>query len=56
MAQISTVKDVHAHLRHANAATTLEHYIKSVPASVRVAVESLDQMLKVIPATEKVKN
>jgi hypothetical protein len=28
------------------AATMLEHCIKSVPASVRVAVESLDSMLK----------
>jgi integrase len=46
MAQITTVKDVRAHLRHANAATTLEHYIKSVPASVHIAVESLDLMLK----------
>jgi hypothetical protein len=43
---LTTVKDVQAHLRHANAATTLEHYIKSVPASVRVAVESLGSMLK----------
>ena len=27
----------------------LEHYIKSVPESVRVAVESLDQLLKKKP-------
>jgi hypothetical protein len=46
MAQITSVKDVQAHLRHTNAKTTLEHYIKSVPESVRVAVESLDQFLK----------
>jgi len=46
MAQITSVKDVQAHLRHANAKTTLEHYIKSVPESVRVAVESLDSLLK----------
>jgi hypothetical protein len=26
--------------------TTLEHHIKSVPESVRIAVESLDQLLK----------
>ena len=31
MAQITRVKDVQAHLRHTNAKTTLEHYIKSVP-------------------------
>jgi integrase len=46
MAQITSVKDVQAHLRHTNAKTTLEHYIKSVPESVRVAVESLDCLLK----------
>ena len=31
MAQITSVKDVQAHLRHMNAKTALEHYIKSVP-------------------------
>jgi integrase len=46
MAQITSVKDVQAHLRHSSAKTTLEHYIKSVPESVRVAVESLDILLK----------
>ena len=45
-AQITSVKDVQAHLRHTNAKTTLEYYIKSVPESVRVAVESLDHLLK----------
>ncbi|MFL6353861.1 MAG: tyrosine-type recombinase/integrase, partial [Bryobacteraceae bacterium] len=45
MAQLTTVKDVQAHLRHSSSKTTLEHYIKSVPASVRVAVESLDLLL-----------
>ena len=50
MAQITSVKDVQAHLRRTNAKTTLEHYIKSVPASVRVAVESLDQLLKEKPS------
>jgi integrase len=53
MGQITTVKDVQAHLRHANAATTLEHYIKSVPASVRLAVESLDQFLRTVPKTDE---
>jgi integrase len=53
MAQITTVKDVQAHLRHANAATTLEHYIKSVPESVRVAVESLDHLLKSKPDADQ---
>jgi integrase len=51
MAQLTSVKDVQAHLRHTNAKTTLEHYIKSVPESVRVAVESLDHLLKSKPGT-----
>ena len=50
MAQLTTVKDVQAHLRHSSSKTTLEHYIKSVPESVRVAVESLDHLLKKVPA------
>ena len=50
MAQITSVKDVQAHLRHTNAKMTLEHHIKSVPESVRVAVESLDQLLKKKPS------
>jgi integrase len=49
MAQLMSVKDVQTHLRHTNAKTTLEHYIKSVPESVRVAVESLDHLLKSKP-------
>jgi integrase len=36
MGQLTTVKDVQAHLRHTNSRTTLEHHIKSVPESVRV--------------------
>jgi hypothetical protein len=35
MAQLTSVKDVQTHLRHTNAKTTLEHYIKSVPESVQ---------------------
>jgi len=52
MAQITTVKDVQAHLRHSSSKTTLEHYIKSVPESVRIAVESLDQLLKKPPVLD----
>ena len=52
MAQLTSVKDVQAHLRHTNAKTTLEHYIKSVPESVRVAVESLDHLLKSRPGAD----
>jgi integrase len=53
MAQVTSVKDVQAHLRHSSAKTTLEHYIKSVPESVRVAVESLDHLLKSNPGTDQ---
>jgi integrase len=56
MAQLTIVKDVQAHLRHTNAKTTLEHYIKSVPESVRVAVESLDHLLKTPPRGDKQRN
>lgn len=51
MGQLTTVKDVQAHLRHSSAKTTLEHYIQSVPASVRLAVESLDLLLKNLPTS-----
>jgi integrase len=54
MAQLTSVKDVQAHLRHRSSKTTLEHYIKSVPASVRIAVESLDSLLKSRMGTEGV--
>jgi hypothetical protein len=53
MAPITSVKDVQAHLRHTNAKTTLEHYIKSVPESVRAAVESLDHLLESKPGAVK---
>ncbi len=56
MAQFASVKDVQAHLRHTTAKTTLEHYIKEVPESVRAAVESLDSLLKRPPKTERPAN
>jgi len=56
MSKLTDVKDVQAHLRHSSAKTTLEHYIQSVPESVRIAVESLDVMLKRIPSSEKLIN
>src|SRR5215469_11754090 len=34
---------------HTSAKTTLEFYIRSVPEPVRIAVESLDQLLKKVP-------
>ncbi len=51
VAQLNSVKDVQAHLRHTSAKTTLEPYIKSVLESVHVAVESLDHLLKSEPDT-----
>lgn len=39
------VKDVQAHLRHAQASTTLGVYVQEIPESVRAAVESLDCLL-----------
>jgi integrase len=56
MAQLTSVKDVQKHLRHSTARTTLEHYIKSIPESVRIAVESLDTLLKSKTGTEEVRN
>jgi integrase len=53
MSKLTDVKDVQAHLRHTSAKTTLEHYIQSVPESVRVAVERLDQLLKKTPRSEE---
>ena len=52
MAQLTTAKDVLAHLRHGSSKTTMEHYIKSVPESVRMAVESLDHLLKRVPVSD----
>jgi integrase len=42
-----TIKDAQAHLRHANATTTLQIYTKTIPDSVRAAVEELS--LKLFP-------
>lgn len=39
------VKDIQAHLRHAQASTTLNEYIQEIPESVRSAVEGLDEQL-----------
>ena len=53
MAQLSIKKDVQAHLRQAKRSAMLEHHIKSVRASGRVAIESLDHMLKSIPSDQQ---
>ena len=45
----TSINDAQTDLRLANAKTTLEHYIKLFPESVRVAVESLVDLLKSKP-------
>lgn len=40
-----SIKDAQAHLRHANATTTLQIYTKAIPDSVRAAVEELSLRL-----------
>jgi hypothetical protein len=46
MAPLTSVTDAQADSRYSSANATREHYIKSVPESVRVAVELLDHLLK----------
>jgi integrase len=38
----ATVKDMQRHLRHTDAQTTLKHYAKVIPESLRLAVAALD--------------
>lgn len=45
MQHLGSVKDVQAHLRHARPNITAEVYMQEIPATVRAAVESLDQKL-----------
>ena len=45
MQHLGSVKDIQAHLRHARPNVTAEVYMQEIPASVRDAVESLDQKL-----------
>ncbi len=46
MQPFGSVKDIQAHLRHARPNITAEVYMQQIPASVRAAVEMLDQKLK----------
>jgi integrase len=49
------IKDVQAHLRHAQASTTLGVYIQQIPESVQNAVHSLyRQLFDLVPSSEKV--
>lgn len=45
MQGIGSVKDVQSHLRHSTPAMTIGVYMQQIPASVRAAVEALDQKL-----------
>jgi len=40
-----TVKDMQRHLRHSDPETTLRHYAKTIPESLRVAVAALDAQI-----------
>src|SRR5215469_5814477 len=40
-----TVKDMQRHLRHSNPETTLKHYAKAIPESLRTAVAALDAQI-----------
>jgi integrase len=39
----ASVKDLQGHLRHTNPQTTLKHYTKVIPESLRAAVAALDE-------------
>jgi integrase len=40
-----TVKDMQRHLRHSDPGTTLKHYAKAIPESLRTAVAALDAQI-----------
>jgi integrase len=40
-----SIKDIQAHLRHAQPNVTAEVYMQAIPESVRTAVDSLDKLL-----------
>ena len=44
-----TVKDMQRHLRHSDPETTLKHYAKSIPESLRAAVAALDAQITGTP-------
>ena len=46
----ATVKDMQRHLRHSNPQTTLKHYAKVIPESIRSAVAALDAQITGEPA------
>jgi integrase len=46
----ATVKDMQRHMRHSNPQTTLKHYAKVIPESLRAAVAALDAQITGEPA------
>ena len=48
----ATVKDMQRHLRHTDPQTTLKHYAKVIPASLRSAVAALDAQITGTPVTQ----
>jgi integrase len=48
-----TVKDMQRHLRHSDPRTTLKHYAKAVPESLRAAVAALDAQITGRPEGQK---
>jgi integrase len=51
MQKHGTVKDMQRHLRHSNPETTLKHYAKSIPESLRTAVAALDAQITGTPGS-----
>jgi len=49
----ATVKDMQRHLRHTNPQTTLNHYAKVIPESLRSAVAALDAQITGRPVASK---
>jgi len=48
-----TVKDMQRHLRHSDPETTLKHYAKAIPESLRTAVAALDAQITGTPGDPK---
>jgi integrase len=53
MQKHATVKDMQRHLRHTDPQTTLKHYAKVIPESLRSAVAALDAQITGAPVASK---
>ena len=51
----ATVKDMQRHLRHTDPQTTLKHYAKVIPESLRSAVAALDAQISGTQAQTKLR-